>query len=317
MNVVIAGSAKSTQIVLEALIEFNFNIFGTLSLVQSKSTNKYTYVDLGLISKQNNIPFLEFENINSPEVLTQLLQWKPDIIFIVGLSQLVKKELLAIPKIGCIGFHPTLLPLGRGRAPYAWLLLENETKAAVNFFVIEEGIDDGAILIQKAFDITPEDNVGSLRAKVHNTMHLALKEWLPLLKKGYWNPVKQNHELATYYEKRTPSDGVINWDKPAVEILKKIRATSLPLPGAYTYYKDSKIIIWHAEIEHDMKIKGVNGRILRINNGKLLVQTGEGLIWINEYEIERGNSECKILIGSKFGYNLEFEIYKIKKHLNL
>ena len=237
---------------------------------------------------------------------------KPDIIFAVGFSQLLKDVWLQMPKLGCIGFHPTKLPEGRGRAPLAWITLEKKIGSA-SFFLMGEGADDGPIFAQSLFKVEENDDSTSVEEKIGDHINKALDNWLPELKKGIWSPEPQDHSLASWYGKRGPDDGWINWNNDADYLNRLIKASSEPHPGAYTYFKDNKVIIWKSEIEKNINIKGVVGRVLLtdIKKGDL-IQCGSGLIWIKEIQIE---SEDVIRVGDKLGYNIEDEIYNIKKRL--
>lgn len=315
MKVAIAGSVASTKLTLEELIRYDFEI-SVFGLSKDRSTNVSGYEDLSELALKHNLQYLEFENINSDKVVNALNRFKPDVLFVVGLSQIIRRAIIEIPKLGCVGFHPTKLPHGRGRAALAWLILEEEKVGAATFFVIDEGVDNGPILVQKPFPIEHSDNIAKIREKLHNKIKEALNEWLPLLKDGWWNPRFQDEILASYYEKRTPLDGIINWASPANEIVKLVRATSKPYPGAYSFIKDRKITIWDAIEEKELNIKGVVGRILLIKNNHFLIQSGNGLLWIKEFDIEGEKGKSLISVGQKLGYNVELEIYKLKKELS-
>ena len=143
-------------------------------------------------------------------------------------------------------------------------------------------------------------------------MDKALDQWLPDLKIGHWNPIPQDHSLATWFGKRSPEDGRIDWNASAEEINLLIKATSKPHPGAFTFYLDSKIIINSSKIEHSLKIKGVIGGILKQDEIKgFLIQTGDGLLWINKIDVE--NNKYKLKTGMKLGYDHETALYQLFK----
>lgn len=311
-RILVIGAVQSTKYTLRQLIQHGFNVVGVLGHEPVNKELVSGWADLCSEAKENGIDYKGFKKINQLENIDWAKQKKPDIIFAVGFSQLMKEDWLNMPTLGCIGFHPTKLPKGRGRAPLAWLILEEKFGAA-NFFLMGEGADDGPIFSQEIFPIEAHDDASSIEEKIKLAIIKGLDNWLPELKKGIWNPVPQDHSQASWYGKRTPEDGHINWNNPAELIDRLIKASSKPHPGAYTYFKDQKLIIWKSEIENDLPIKGVVGKILQIDTDKgYLVQCGNGLIWIKDIESEVAQ---KLRIGNKLGYNIEDEIYSLKKLL--
>ena len=245
-------------------------------------------------------------------------RWAPDVFFIVGLSQMIKKDLLALPRLGCVGFHPTALPEGRGRAPVAWMALEGRSGAST-FFMMNERADAGPILAQEPFTVTEADYSEDVVRKLEAAIEVALDRWLPKLKKGEWKAVPQAEERASFYGKRAPEDGIIHWEWPAAKILSLIRAASRPYPGAYTFVGKWKWIIWRAEQETAVPFRGVAGRILDFDESKgWLVQTGDGLLWLTQTEFEpvpAGELPLPPKIGARLGYEAENEIHLLKKRL--
>ncbi|MCD4768757.1 MAG: formyl transferase, partial [Bacteroidales bacterium] len=265
----------------------------------------------------NAIDYFPFKQTNVQVHIVRMRKIKPEVLFAVGFSQLLSSDILLIPNLGCIGFHPTILPEGRGRAPVAWLILE-EKNGAASFFLIGEGADDGPVFIQSQFEVGSDDNAKSVQSKILHSIDDALDRWLPDLISGKWDPIPQDNELASYYGKRNPLDGWIEWRNNAINIDRLIRATTNPYPGAFTVYKDRKLIIWESKLENNLKIKGVTGRVLISRNDKILVQTGNGLIWLMHYELVDESEKIiipKIKVGEKLGYNSEYELLKLKKNL--
>ena len=313
-RIVLAGSVASSRATLEKLIEHGMPIVGVLGLEPANAATVSGHARLDDVCVRHRIPYLGFRKINSPEVTEQLRAWAPDLFFVVGLSQLVGKSLLGIPKMACIGFHPTKLPAGRGRAPLAWLVLETNQGAA-NFFVMGEGTDDGPILVQEPFDVTAEDDAGSVAEKIDKAIKRALDHWLPLLKAGEWDPRPQDQSQASWYGKRAPEDGWIDWSASAESIDRLIRASSRPHPGAYTFWGEQKLLIWQSDRERKLRYRGVTGRLLLADKKRgLLVQTGSGLLWINQIEnTQRQTVDLKV--GDRLGFYAEAEIHALRTEI--
>lgn len=311
-RILVIGAVSTTKHTLKQLIKNDFNVVGVLGHEPTLKGKVSGWVDLTALSNQYNLDYKGFKKINDSENIKWAEEKKPDIIFAVGFSQLMSEDWINMPRLGCIGFHPTHLPKGRGRAPLAWTVLE-QVKGTATFFLMGKGADDGPIFVQEIFDIKNDDDATSVEKKIEEAINISLSNWLPVLKKGIWEPIEQDENEATWYGKRSADDGIIHWDNSAYYIDRLIKASTKPHPGAYTYFKDEKIIIWESSLEKEIPIKGVVGRVLLVDKDKgYLVQCGTGLIWLINCEI--GN-KIKLRVGDKLGYNIEDEIFNIKKLL--
>jgi methionyl-tRNA formyltransferase len=316
--IVLAGSVGSSLRTLKALLRNHMRVVGVLGLSPAKNANVSGYARLDDVARNAGIPYAEFEDINRPETVARIRKWAPDVLFVVGLSQMVKPDLLAVPRLGCVGYHPTRLPEGRGRAPLAWLTLQGRSGAST-FYQMDAGADSGPLLAQEPFAVRGSDYAADVVRKLEDAIDVALDRWLPRLRVGEWNPKPQNHARATYYGKRAPEDGVIHWSQPARKILALVRASSRPHPGAYTTLGDRKLTIWRAEIETKLRYTGVTGRILVIDEKRgALVQTGNGLLWLVETEWEapaKGEKSVALKVGLKLGCDPAEEIRLLRKRI--
>lgn len=313
LKVGVIGAVGSTAFTIKSLQEHGFNIVGVLGHEPVNKERVSGLCDLRSLADSHQIPFQSFIKINDTKHLCWMREKNPDIIFAVGFSQILSEEWLNMPKLGCVGFHPTLLPRGRGRAPLAWIVLE-ERRGAASFFLMRKGADDGPIFVQVPFELEEDDDASSTGNRINSAIKEALNLWLPELKRGIWNPIPQDESKATWYGKRNPEDGLINWHCKASSIDRLIKASAKPHPGAYTYFKDFKITIGASNLEKDISIKGVVGRILlQLDQKGYLVQCGEGLIWVRDLKL---TDEMKGLkVGDRLGYRLEDEIYEIWKEI--
>jgi methionyl-tRNA formyltransferase len=317
-KIILAGSVNSSYLTLRALLRNRMRVVGVLGLGPAKSANVSGYTPMDTLAKENNVPYMEFDDLNAAPVVEAVRRWAPDAFFIVGLSQMVKKDLLSIPRLGCVGFHPTRLPEARGRAPVAWMALEGRSGAAT-FFMMNERADAGPILVQEPFSVSESDYSADVVRKLEAAMDIALDRWLPRLRSGEWKAVPQEEAKASFYGKRNPEDGAIHWEWPAKKIHALIRAASRPYPGAYTFVEGRKLVIWKAELETGLPYRGVVGRIVHSDEAKGgLVQTGDGLLWLTEAEFDPadgGTPAPKLRIGTLLGYEPANEIYFLHKRV--
>lgn len=190
----------------------------------------------------------------------------PELIFVAGHS-----ELLKVGKIPIIGFHPSKLPLDRGRSVLAWQIEEGYTETALTMFYYSDIPDAGDIIAQEPIKIDPEDYISDVLKKIDKATYNMMRSYFPLIRQGKAQRIKQGP--GTVRRLRNESDQIIDWDRPSREIYNKIRAISHPYPGAL--YGDE--IIWRAEIVDfpfgkDQKPGTLiatlyNGRIIKTKDG--------------------------------------------------
>lgn len=316
-RIVVAGSVSSTERTLTALLRHEAPVVGVLGLAPEASPNVSDYIDLGPSAEKEGIPYLAFRSINSPEVLAQVRAWQPTLLFAVGLSQLLGDDLLRVPELGCVGFHPTRLPQGRGRAALAWLTMAKFPGAA-SFFLMDAGADSGPILVQAPFEIDPEGNAQEVLQALRAAIDSALDSWVPRLLAGEWRPLPQDGSLASYAGRRAPLDGIVDWSQSADDIHALVRAASHPHPGAFTYYKDWTVRIWRSARYAGPKWVGVPGRILGVDAERgWLVHCGDAPLWILELDLvgpkgRRARAEEVLRVGVKLGYVVEHEIHELR-----
>jgi methionyl-tRNA formyltransferase len=221
---------------------------------------------------------------------------------------MIPKEMLNIPKYGAINMHGSLLPKYRGRCPINWVIINGETETGVTLHYMIEKPDAGDIIAQKRCRIDLEDTAFTLLSKIERAAAELLKETLPLIKESKNKRVKQDLSKGSYFGGRKPEDGRIDWNKKTVEIYNLIRAVTHPYPGAYAFYKGSKVFVWKASIA--LPASGAErqqtspGKIV-IRDNHLYVETGEGLLRISRIQIdgreETSDSEFIASSGVKKG----------------
>lgn len=312
MKVGVIGAVGTTALTIEMLLIHGFKIVGVLGQ-EPKNIGKVSGLqNLRGLSNNLNLDFQGFQIIEKDDHFNWMKEKSPEIIFAVGFSQLLSERWLELAPYGCVGFHPTKLPEGRGRAPIAWMLLEKRGGAA-SFFKMGKGADDGPIFVQYPFEVDDDDDVESLMPKVQNAIRVALNNWLPKLKKGIIEITEQDHSLATVYGKREPIDGFINWNKSAYEIDRLVKASAKPYPGAFSFFKGEIIKILKSEFITNFNQKGVIGRILYIDlDGSFFIQCGIGILKVNKFD-KKSLKELKVgdLLGGVIPFDKIDEINSI------
>jgi methionyl-tRNA formyltransferase len=310
MRIVLIGAVRSSEATLKRLIAHGMRPVAVFGYRPADASVVSGYVDLEPAARGAGIPFHSFRLANDPTTVEAVRGYAPDVLFAVGLSQLIGPQLMSAAVRGSVGYHPTALPEGRGRAPIAWLVLERRSGAST-FFELTAEADAGGIFVQEPFVVDELDDAASVEAKVLRSLESALDRWLPRLKQAEWLPQPQHHAVATYYGKRAPEDGLLRWSEPAETLDRLIKASTRPHPGAFTFRERDKLLVWRSKLERDLRFRGVPGRVLLTeNSGAALVQTGNGLLWLIEYEAIAGKS-APLRVGERLGLDPETEIHSL------
>lgn len=300
MRILFMGGHELGKKALESIVKSGRNVIG--AVVTDNSNQWYKGVDE--VAQKYNIPLYEQANVNSPDFIEVLKGLSPDIITVVNFEQILKQQIIEIPNKSCINTHASLLPAYRGRAPLNWAMINGEKETGVTVHYINNGIDTGNIIIQKSVKIEESDYINDVLEKIKKVYSYIVVEAIELIENNMVKSIKQNLSEGFYCRKRTPADGQIDWRKPIRDIYNLIRAVSKPYPGAYTYYDNSKLIIWRAVIDKEISIDNEtnNGKIVETNYNGIVVKTNGGYLKITECESE-GNINIKT--GSFFGFKEE------------
>jgi methionyl-tRNA formyltransferase len=183
----------------------------------------------------------------STEIIRKI---SPDIVIMCGWRQKITRELLDIPRLGWIGFHPTLLPAGRGPAPIINTILKGWKKSGLTMFYLSEGLDDGDIIGQESFEIEIDDHASDVYRKVILSGKKLVRKYIPLAMQEKAPRTKQKEEDATFFDKPLLRNNMIDLQKDEPEkIYQKIKAFSKPYDGAFIRKGKEKIIIWRGQVE--------------------------------------------------------------------
>ncbi len=231
---------------LETLLDLDETILGVFTLTPEQAARTSGAVHWEPITSKNGIPLHYVENINDPEPLAVLRAMEPDLIFCVGWTQLLRKAILELPNIGCLGFHASLLPRYRGRAPVNWAIIHGETETGNTLMLLDEGVDTGDILAQRRFPILPEDTCATIYEKVASSEDEMIREIMPKIRAGKMPRRRQDPAQATVMPKRRPRDGIIDWNRTTWELHNWVRAQTHPYPGAFTWLGGTRVRIWKA-----------------------------------------------------------------------
>jgi methionyl-tRNA formyltransferase len=214
---------------------------------------------------------------------------RADIVFCFGWSSLLGSDMLSAAPRGVIGFHPAALPQNRGRLPIIWALALGLNETASTFFQMDEGADSGPIISQNPVLISPADNAGTLYQKITETALDQIGQFTPALARGRGEFQPQDHTQATYWRKRSPADGIIDWRMDAYAIHNLVRALHHPYPGADFRTSDLSLVkVWETSVPETVLPRNYEpGKVLKVKTGRVLVKCGgESAIWLEKIDQE-------------------------------
>jgi len=245
-------------------------------------------------AQAHNIPVIAAEKIRTAEFLAALTQWQPDIIVVVAYGRILPKTILELPPQGCLNVHYSLLPKYRGAAPAAWTIIIGERESGVTTMRLVEKMDAGAIYLQQAIALASDETTGSLQAKLTPIGAGLLLETLRRLQDGSLIPREQDESAATLAPLLKKEDGLIDWNKSAIEIERRVRGLD-PWPGSFTHVGGKLLKIHRAKIVSTERA-GKPGEVIRADGAGFWVATAGGVIELVEVQMENK----KRLAGSEF-----------------
>ena len=284
MKILFIGTVEFSYKALKKLIELNAEIVGVCT--KNKSDFNSDFADLTPLCKQADVPIKYLDDVNSSQYIEWVRGLSPDIIFCFGWSNLIKKDLLNLPKMGVVGYHPALLPKNRGRHPLIWALALGLNISGSTFFFMTEGADDGDILSQEKVEILYEDDAKSLYDKVSNIALRQIETFLPKLQNNSFEIIKQKNDLANVWRKRGKVDGKIDFRMTSRAIYNLVRALTKPYVGAHVEYNGQDISIWKVEeVEFDQNNIEF-GKVLENNGKSFIVKTYDKAIRIIDHDFK-------------------------------
>jgi methionyl-tRNA formyltransferase len=271
---------------LETLINLGSQVTGIFTLDDERRARMSGSVPFDHIAAHHGIPLHKIRNVNDEEVLRSVASCRPDVSFVIGWSQLVKPEFIALARSACVGMHPTLLPKHRGRAPIPWAIISGLAKTGVTMFHIAENADDGDIIGQVEIPIAHEDNAGTLYDKALDAHVALMRQYYPLLRDGKAPRIKQDGRRASSWHKRVPRDGIVDWNTSAGHLYDWVRALTSPYPGAFTFHRDRKLFVWKCHILDEHTTGETEGTIAAVDPEGVVVQAGRGRIRLTSVQLE-------------------------------
>ena len=247
MTEIRAGFVTCVDIGLSCIREI-FAVGGSLDCVLTLpdgiAPNKSGRVYLDDFCREQAVELFKVRNINDGEAVRFIADRRLDWLFIIGWSQIARAPLLATPRRGVLGMHPTLLPEGRGRAAIPWAILKRLTKTGVTLFQLDEGVDTGPILAQQEVPMSARETATELYAKVATAHRDLIRHSWPAIARDEIEPRPQDDRHATLWPGRTPDDGRLTATMRVSDVELLVRATTRPYPGAFMDLPEGRLRVW-------------------------------------------------------------------------
>ena len=306
LNILFMGTPDFAKDSLEALYNANYKIIGVVTTPdrpkgRGMKMNTSPVKDFA-ISK--DIKIYQPEKIkNNIEFINEKKNLNPDIICVVAYGKILPKEILDIPKYGCVNLHGSILPKYRGAAPIQWAILNGDTTTGVTTIYMDEGMDSGDIILKETVEIKEDETTGELWERLSKVGAKLLVETISEIEDGTAPRQKQSqyYSLAPMLNKEMSK---IDWNTMTkIEIKNLVRGLN-PIMGAYTIYKGKKIKIWKIEISNENYDNELPGTILKSNDKTgLTIKTIDGAI--NVLEIQGENAKKMSIYDFLRGNKLE------------
>jgi methionyl-tRNA formyltransferase len=282
---------------LEAAADAGAEVVGVVTLPGPIDPNRSGQCAFDEVAKRLDADVVYTEDVNSDQVLNVLRKLDPELVFVVGWSQLVHDPFIALAREGVFGMHPTLLPRHRGRAPIPWAILSGLARTGVTLFeIVEATADSGGIVGQLTVEIASDDTATSLFDRLARAHVELIREYVPQLLDGRAPRAQQDARRASSWPRRAPADGIIDWETRAPYLYDWVRAQTRPYPGAFTFLGDEKVVVWRAR-PVELQETAPAGTIVAERPEGHVVACGEGGRLLEEIELDSGSLTVGVRLG--------------------
>lgn len=296
MKIIFMGTPDFAVGALEALLSAGHEITAVVTQPDKAKgrSDRLVFSPVKECALVHGIPVLQPARIKKPEAVEELRQYEADVFVVAAFGQILSKEILDMPRYGCLNIHASLLPKYRGSSPIQWAVIDGEKKSGVTIMQMNEGLDTGDILYQKEIILDKKETGESLFEKLSLLGAQAIVEALSLLEAGKLTPVPQKEEEATHTVLLQKAMGRMDWSKSAEALERLVRGLN-SWPSAYTYINGKQLKIWEADVcrqeeltaeESRFAKEAAAGTVVKVEKERFAVSCGEGCLWIGEVQLE-------------------------------
>lgn len=282
---------------LEAAADVGAEVVGIVTLPGPIDPNRSGQCSFEEVAGRLGAQLVETRDVNADRTLAAVRALDPQLVFVVGWSQLVREPFIALAREGVFGMHPSLLPRHRGRAPVPWAILSGLARTGVTLFeIVDATADSGAIVGQVVVEIALDETATTLFERLAVAHVELVREVVPQLIAGTAPRLPQDPRRASVWPKRTPAEGTIDWETRARYLYDWVRAQTRPYPGAFTFLGDEKVVVWRAH-PVELATDAPAGTIVGRRPEGPVVACGEGGLVLEEIE----TTAAELAVGARLG----------------
>jgi len=300
-RVVFFGAVHEAMPALQVILRADVELVAVVTPPSARARTLSGFVDLESVAVENRVPVVRTADANDPRTVDLLSRLDPDLFVAVGWTRLLGDALLAIPCRGCVGFHASLLPRHRGRAPVNWAILRGETLTGNTMLFLAPGADTGDIVDQRPVAIGLEDTCETVYAGVAEAGAQMLADRLPALLDGTAPRRPQDHDGGDVLPRRTPDMGITDWNRPAREIHDWIRALTSPYPGAFSTISGHTVRLWRSLPPGPAEPAAPPGTLVGSEAEAARIGTLGGSILVTDISVDDGSPEPAAALFSHSG----------------
>lgn len=285
MRIVFMGTPEIAVPSLERLISDGHDLCAVVTQPDRPKGRgkKLAFSPVKEAAMRHGLEILQPEKASQPDFLDRLRELNPDLIVVIAFGQILRKEVLDLPKYGCVNVHVSLLPKYRGAAPINWSIINGEEKTGVTTMFMDEGLDTGDIIKTREFRLDDEINAGQLHDIMMEEGADVLSQTVKAIEDGTAERIRQNDDESTYAPMMDRNLGHIDFKKSAVSIHNLVRGT-VPWPGAWCESPYGKIKIWKTRIGQGQTDREP-GTIVSVDKQGIEVACGMGMLLIEEIQM--------------------------------
>ncbi len=308
MKIVFMGTPAAAVPSLERIIHDGHDVVAVYTQPDRPAGrgNRLTAPPVKEAAIASGITVLQPTRIRTAEALETFRAHGADVAVVVAYGRILPESFLKAFPSGAVNVHFSLLPKYRGAAPVNWAIVNGETVTGVTTMRIDAGLDTGDILLQREVTIGRDENSAELMRRLSTIGADLLSETLRRMPGIV--PVPQDDETASFAPLMKKEDGRIDWNLPAITVANRVRGFQ-PFPTSFSFYEGKKVTIWRAAPSGEVQSSAKPGEILNAKGGDLVVNCGEGSLYVEELQIEgkKRMSTRDFLNGVKFEIGGRFE----------
>lgn len=266
---------------LEALIQSPYELVAVCTQPDRKAGRGQQVVvsPVKQLASSRGIEVLQPGSLKATSAVERLASLAPELIVVAAFGQILPREVLALPKLGCVNIHPSLLPRYRGASPIPAAILQGDEVTGVTIMLMDSGLDSGPVLSQKELSVSTDDTTGSLTARLAEAGAQLVVETLGLWLEERIEPQPQEESQASYTKAIDKEDGMIDWQLAAPQLWRRVRAFD-PWPGCYTWWHGKRLKLGKV-VPLEAGESGEAGKVVslaRTPAAVVGVETGDGVL---------------------------------------